>query len=131
MPENFFLDNPDLQFRLEQIDLREVLELKEKGYANSQRYPAAPRTYADAKSNYQLLLEELGEICAKVIAPRAAEADAEGAQWAEGEVRYAAATEAALQTLKQADLLGVTLPWEYGGLNLPESIYQMMIELIA
>ena len=29
MSENFFLDNPDLQFRLEQLDLREVLEFKE------------------------------------------------------------------------------------------------------
>lgn len=131
MAENFFLDNPDLQFRLAQADLREVLEIKENGYANSQRYPAAPRSYADAKDNYRVLLEALGEICAQVIAPRAAEADEEGAQLAEGEVRYAAATQAALKALKQADLMGVTLPWEYGGLNLPGSIYQMMIELIA
>ena len=31
MSENFFLDNPDLQLRLENLDLREVLERKEKG----------------------------------------------------------------------------------------------------
>ena len=35
MSQNFFLDNPDLQLRLEHLDLREVLELKEKGYAES------------------------------------------------------------------------------------------------
>jgi 3-(methylthio)propanoyl-CoA dehydrogenase len=131
MVDNFFLDNPDLQFRLSALDLREALALKERGYTGAQRYPAAPRSYADAKDNHRLLLELLGEICARVIAPRAAEADLEGAQFEDGEVHYAAATQAALAALRQADLLGVTLPWEYGGLNVPESVYAMMIELVA
>ena len=33
--------------------------------------------------------------------------------------------------LKQADLMGAMLPWEYGGLNLPESIFQMMVEIVS
>ena len=32
MSDNYFLDNIDLQFRLEQLKLQEVLEIKEKGY---------------------------------------------------------------------------------------------------
>ena len=32
MSDNFFLDNSDLQFRLEQLELQDVLEIKEKGY---------------------------------------------------------------------------------------------------
>ena len=51
MSENFFLDNPDLQFRLEHLDLREVVELKENGYSESGIYATAPRNYADAKDN--------------------------------------------------------------------------------
>ncbi|HEY5118883.1 MAG TPA: hypothetical protein VII90_05465, partial [Anaerolineales bacterium] len=78
MTANFFLDNPDLQFRLAQMDLREVLELKEKGYSEAALYPTAPRNYEDAVDNYRILLEVLGEICATRVAPRAAEADEEG-----------------------------------------------------
>ncbi len=131
MAENFFLDNQDLQFRLEQLDLSEVVELKEKGYSYCVRYPNAPRHYPDAKDNYRLLLEVLGEIAAQVIAPRAAEADDEGAHFKQGRVEYAAATQEAIQALKQAELMGAMLPWEYGGLNLPETIYHMMVEVVS
>lgn len=131
MTDNFFLDNLDLQFRLEQLELQDVIDMKEKGYQYSQEYPAAPRHYADAKDNYRLLLEVLGEICAKVIAPRAAEADQEGAHYEDGQVTYTAATQEGLLALKQADLMGAMLPWEYGGLNLPESVFQMMVEIVS
>ena len=131
MSENFFLDNPDLQFRLEQLDLREVLELKEKGYSEADIYPTAPRNYADARDNYRIVLDVLGEICGERVAPRAAEADEEGAHYENGEVTYAAATRDAIEALRQAELFGAMLSREYGGLNLPESIYQMMVEMVA
>jgi alkylation response protein AidB-like acyl-CoA dehydrogenase len=131
MSDNFFLDNADLQFRLQRLELTDVLEIKEKGYQYSQDYPAAPRHYEDAKDNYRLLLEVLGEICARVIAPRAGEADLEGAHFEDGQVTYAAAIQEDLLALKQADLMGAMLPWEYGGLNLPESIFQMMVEIVS
>ncbi|MGD0248854.1 MAG: acyl-CoA dehydrogenase family protein [Candidatus Limnocylindrales bacterium] len=131
MSENFFLDNPDLQFRLEQLDLREALELKEKAYSETELYPGAPRNYADAKDNYRIVLEILGEICGERIAPRAAEADEEGAHFENGEVTYSAPTLDAIEALRQAELFGAMLPREYGGLNLPESIYQMMVEVVA
>jgi len=131
MSENFFLDNPDLQFRLEHLDLREVLELKEKGYSESDLYPTAPRNYADAKDNYRIVLDVLGEVCGERIAPRAAEADEEGAHYDGGEVTYAAPTLAAIEALRQAELFGAMLSRQYGGLNLPESVYQMMVEIVA
>ena len=131
MAENFFLDNLDLQFHLDKLDLRRVVELKEKGYSNYGQYPSAPRHYDDAKDNYRLLLEVLGEVCATQIAPRAAEADEEGAHFDHGDVTYAAATQDAIHALKQAELMGAMLPWQYGGLNLPETIYQMMVEMVS
>jgi alkylation response protein AidB-like acyl-CoA dehydrogenase len=131
MSDNFFLDNEDLQFRLEQLNLEEPLQIKEKGYSEADEYPTAPRNYADAKDNYAIVLEVLGEICAERIAPRAAEADEEGAHFEDGVVSYTAATQDALAALKQAELFGVMLPRDVGGLNLPESIYQMMVEIIA
>ncbi len=131
MIDNFYLDNPDLQFRLEQLDLREVLELKEKGYAEAGHYPTAPRNYADAKDNYRMILEVMGEICATRVAPRAAEADEEGVHFANGQVEYAKATRDAIDALRQAGLFGSMLPRKYGGLFLPESIYQMMVEIVS
>ena len=131
MSDNFFTDNLDIQFRLDQLDLREVLELKENNYVYAHKYPAAPRHYADAKDNYRLMLEVLGDICANVVAPRAAEADEEGAQFRDGEVYYSAPTQAALDAFNQAELMGAMLPWEYGGMNIPETIYQLMIDMVS
>lgn len=131
MPENFYLDNQDLKFRLEQVDLSEIVAIKEKGYTCHVEYPSAPASYADAVENYGLMLEVLGDICARIIAPQAAKADEQGAQFQAGQVEYAAPTQAALQALKQAELTGAMLPWEYGGLNLPETIYQMMVEIVS
>jgi alkylation response protein AidB-like acyl-CoA dehydrogenase len=131
MPENFFLDNPDLQYHLQHTDLRQVVALKEKNYTYHEKYPAAPRHYHDAQDNYRRILTVLGEICATRLAPRAAEADEEGAQLRDGKVHYAAATQDALNALKQADLMGVMLPWEYGGMNLPETIFLMMTEMLT
>ena len=131
MPENFFTDNADLQFRLEQLDLSQVVELHEDGYRYQDLYPGAPRNYRDAKDNYRLLLTALGEICATRVAPQAAAADAEGAHLEHGRVTYAAATCEALELLRQAGLMGTVLPWEYGGLNLPGTVYRLMIEVVA
>ncbi len=129
--DNFYQDNPDLQFRLQQIDLQEVVRIKEKGYTQHAQYPTAPRSYADAIENYGLMLEVLGEICATVVAPQASQADEEGARFENGEVYYAQVTSEALETLRQAELMGAMLPWEYGGLNLPETVYAMMVEMIS
>jgi alkylation response protein AidB-like acyl-CoA dehydrogenase len=131
MADNFFLDNADLQFRLQRLGLREVVEIKEKGYALAAQYSSAPRNYADAIDNYRLMLEVLGEIAANVIAPRAAEADEEGTHLQDGQVTYAAATQDALYALRQAELMGAMLPREYGGLNLPETVFQMMVEIVS
>jgi len=131
MAGNFFSDNPDLQYHLERLDIEEAVELNEDGYRYRGQYPGAPRNYADAKDNYRRLLGLLGEICANDIAPRAAEADEEGVHLEAGRVTYAQAIQEGLNLLRQADLMGALLPWEHGGLNLPSSVLQMMIEIIS
>jgi alkylation response protein AidB-like acyl-CoA dehydrogenase len=131
MSENFYLDNPDIQFRLAQIDLAEALELKEKGYSQTEKFPGSPRNYADAKDNYAIVLSVMGEICGERVAPRAAEADEEGAHFEDGIVTYTAPTLDAIQAFKEAGLFGAMLPREFGGLNLPESIYSMLVEIVA
>ena len=131
MGENFFTDNTDLQNHLDALDLEEVVSILEEGYRFHEQYPGAPRNYADAKENYRMLLELLGSVCATDIAPRAGEADEVGAQFHEGEVILPEATRYGMERLRQADLMGVMLPWEYDGLNVPESVLAMMIEMIS
>ncbi len=131
MAGNFYTDNVDLLHQLDRLDLEEAVEILEDGYRYQDKYPGAPRNYADAKDNYRLLLTVLGDICANQIAPRAAEADEEGVRLENGRVVYAQATQAGLDLLRQADLMGVMLPWEYGGLNVPTTVLQMMIEILS
>ncbi len=131
MSDNFFFDNADLVYHLDKLDIEEAVNVLEKGYSYSDEYPGAPRNYADAKDSYRLILSTLGEIAAKYLEPRAAEADEQGVQLRDGRVTYADATQEGLELLRQAELMGALLPWEYGGLNLPGSILQMMVEIVS
>jgi alkylation response protein AidB-like acyl-CoA dehydrogenase len=131
MAENFFTDNLDLRRYLKKIDLSEVVEILENDYRYHEQHPAAPRNYADAMDNYRLMLEVVGDICANHAAPRAAEADEVGVCCTDGCVTYADATLDVMTLFRQADIVGATLPWEYGGMNLPETILQMVVEIIS
>ncbi len=131
MAENYFTDNPDLLYHFDKLDLSEVVEILEDGFRYHDEYLDAPRNYADAKDSYRLLLNLLGDICSDSVAPRAAEAAEEGVRCEDGQVTLAKATEEVLDLLRQADLMGAMLPREYGGLNLPQTIFQMMIEMIS
>jgi alkylation response protein AidB-like acyl-CoA dehydrogenase len=131
MAENFFTDNLDLQRYLKKIDLGEVVGILEDGYRYHEEHAAAPRNYADAMDNYRLMLEVVGDICANRAAPRAAEADEAGVSCDDGRVTYADATLDVMGFFRQADIVGATLPWEYGGMNLPETILQMVVEVIS
>ncbi|MGD8475159.1 MAG: acyl-CoA dehydrogenase family protein, partial [Anaerolineae bacterium] len=131
MSDNFFTDNADLMYHLDRLDIEEAVKIFEKDYSYSEQYPGAPRNYADAKDSYRLILSTLGEIAAKYLEPRAAEADEQGVQLKDGRVSYADATQDGLELLRQAELMGALLPWEYGGLNLPGSILQMMVEIVS
>jgi alkylation response protein AidB-like acyl-CoA dehydrogenase len=131
MAENFFTDNLDLQRYLKKIDLSEVVGILEDGYRYHEEHAAAPRNYVDAMDNYRLMLEVVGDICANHAAPRAAEADEVGVSCEDGRVTYADATLEAMDFFYQADIVGATLPWEYGGMNLPETILQMVVEIMS
>jgi alkylation response protein AidB-like acyl-CoA dehydrogenase len=128
---NFFTDNPDIAFHFGRLDLREVVALAEGGYAQSREYPFAPVNYEDAVENYRRVLEVVGDLAANYIAPRAASVDAEGASLSDGRVEYAAGTRSNLRELAQADLLGMVLPRQYGGLQFPFTIYMMATEIIS
>jgi 3-(methylthio)propanoyl-CoA dehydrogenase len=128
---NYFTDNTDLLFHFERLDLREPAEVLEDGYRYSKEHPHAPVDYRDAMDNYKKLLEIVGELAANGIAERAMEVDESGALFANGKVDYAPGTRKNLEQLSQADLMGVIIPHQYGGLNCPFTVYTMAVEIVA
>ncbi len=128
---NLFTDNPDMLFHFDNLDLAEITGLVEEDYREYGEYSYAPKDYEDARDNYRKVLEIVGDIAGNVVAPRAAEVDEEGSHFNNGKVTYAAGTINSLKQLSQADLMGMTLPRKYGGLNFPTSIYVMAVEMIS
>jgi len=128
---NFYLDNPDIEYLLRRIDLSEVSRLRERDFAEAEEYDYAPSDADDALQNYLKVLELIGDIAGEHIAPRAEEVDKEGAQCSKGEVCYAPGTLEALKMLSDAELMGITLPRRYGGLNFPVTVYAAAIEIVS
>ena len=128
---NFFLDNPDLLFRFESLDLARAVELREDGFKEAHEFAYAPADIDDARDSYRRVLELAGDIAAEYVAPRAEGVDRIGSRLVEGEVCYPAPMAESLERLRQADLMGMTLPRRYGGLSLPVSIATMVIEMIS
>ena len=128
---NYFLDNPDILYHFDRLDLKEVVELTEENFSQAGKFDYAPVNYEDAMENYRKVLEVVGDIAANYIAPRAADIDEEGALFKDGKVTYAKGTKEALDMLSKAELMGMILPREYGGLNFPTTIYMMAVEMIS
>jgi len=128
---NFFTDNSDLVYRFNNIDLREVVDLAENNYEEAKKYAHAPVNYEDAIENFKKILEVIGDIAGNFIAPRAAAVDEEGAVFHDGKVTYAKGTRESLDLLSKAEMMGMILPHEYGGLNFPTTIYMLAVEMIS
>jgi hypothetical protein len=128
---NFYTDNPDIRFYLKNMDLSEIIRLRENGFRERELYDYAPSDEADALDNYDRVLSLLGEIAGERIAMRAPEVDKEGTHFENGKVTYAVGIAKDIDELAQADLMGFTLPRKYGGLNLPSVAYTMGIEMVS
>jgi hypothetical protein len=131
---NFFLDNEDIQFLFNHIDLVELARIQEDDFVHANGDPAGygPRDAADAVDNYHRVLEIVGEVAGEVVAPSAEQVDREGNTLNEdGTVTLHPLVQENLKRLTQADLMGFTLPRRYGGLNCPCLIYTMATEMIS
>ena len=128
---NFFTDNEDILDYMQNTDLRVLVMLQERNYAEADEYGYAPADYEDAIDNYRRVLEVSGGIAGDFIAPRAEDVDRDGAHFEDGVVTYARGTREALDQLRKADLMGFTLPRRYGGLNMPVLLYTAAIEMVS
>lgn len=128
---NFFTDNKDIQYYLNDIRLSRIIELREKEYTENNKYSFAPENFEDAIDNCYRVLSLVGEISAETLAPNAQDVDNEGCKLENNEVSYAAGTQEALKRFSQAELMGFTISRKYGGLNFPLTTYMMAIEIVS
>ena len=128
---NFYTDNQDLLFTLKNLDLEEVVAVREHDYTDAQKYDGSPVDYADAMDNYDRVLTVVGEVAGERIAPRSRQIDEEGPHFENGVVTYHPLTVKNLEDLRRAGVSGVMLPRHYGGLNFPTTIYTMMTEMVS
>jgi alkylation response protein AidB-like acyl-CoA dehydrogenase len=128
---NFYTDNADLRQTLHSLDLARIVRLREDGYAQARDFAYAPQDFEDALDSYERTLEIAGDLAGEYIEPRAEGADRAGSELIQGEVCYAPGIAEGLERLKQADLMGLTLPRKYGGLNFPVSVSVMVIEMVS
>ncbi len=128
---NFYTDNPELKHYLSHPMMEKIVELKERGYADAEKYDYAPSDYADAQDSYDKVLEIVGEICGDTIAPNAEDVDHQGPHVENNRVVYADGTARNLEACRKAGLMGMAMPRRYGGLNFPITPYIMAADIVS
>jgi alkylation response protein AidB-like acyl-CoA dehydrogenase len=131
MAGNFYTDNPDIEYNLERLNLRELADLLEDGYEESRTYDFAPENADDARENYLNICKIAGELCAGPICERAAQIDREGNICKDGDVIYHPLIQKDIEDFRKAQLLGLSLPRRYGGTNMPQTIKVAVLEMVS
>ena len=128
---NRYKDTPELEARMHSPLMERIVELKENFYAEAGKYDYAPQDFADAMDNYSRVLELTGSVCEDVIAPNAERVDREGSHCSGGRVQYSEGTAQNLKVMHQAGMSGFGLPRQYGGLNMPVTVFSAVCEMIS
>lgn len=128
---NFYKDNDGLKFQLSHPLMKKIVDLKERNYADKDKYDYAAVDFDDAIDNYDKVLEIVGEICGETLAPNAEGVDHDGPTVENNRVIYAKGTQENHDTLAQAGLYGMSLPRQYGGLNFSMVPYVMAAEIVS
>ena len=128
---NFYTDNEDLKFHLTHPLMEKMVSLKERNFADKDKYDYAPVDFEDTMDNYDKVLEIIGEIAGDIIAENAESVDHDGPVLENNQVKYAKGTRQNYDVMHQAGVVGISLPRKYGGLNFSFVPYVMSAELVA
>lgn len=128
---NYYTDQPEIAFHLEHPLMKRIVELKERNYADKDKYDEAPVNYEDAIENYKRILDITGDVAANIIEPNSESVDLEGPHLSDNRMHYASKTYENLDATRKAGLWGVSMPRQYGGLNLPNVVFSMLSEMIS
>ena len=128
---NYFTDNPDIKLNLERLDLKTLADIVEGDYSNAKEHDFAPANREEAAQNYLDILEVVGDICAGQIFERSRQIDEEGHICENGDVTMNPLVLENLNDFKEMNLMGISLPYEHGGLNMPQTIKIAIIEMVS
>ena len=128
---NFYQDNEALKYHLHHPMMRRIVELKERNFADAEKYDYAPIDFEDAMDSYERVLEIAGEIAGDIIAPNAESVDAEGPKVVDGHVVYASGTQENIDAVRRAGLMGISMPRRYNGLNFSNVPYIMANDIVS
>ena len=128
---NFYTDNPALKHYLGHPLMKKIVDLKERNFADADKYDYAPQDFDDAMDSYDKVLEIVGEICGDIIAENAEDVDHNGPRVENGHVIYAEGTQKNLDACRKAGLMGMAMPRRYGGLNFPITPYIMAADIVS
>ncbi|MDE6265889.1 MAG: acyl-CoA dehydrogenase family protein [Muribaculaceae bacterium] len=128
---NFYTDNPDLKLHLKHPLMEKIVALKERNFADADKFDYAPADFADAMDNYDKVLDIVGEICGDVIAGNAEDVDHQGPRVENSRVIYADGTQKNLDVCRKAGLMGMAMPRRFGGLNFPITPYIMAADIVS
>ncbi|MDO4334722.1 MAG: Acyl-CoA dehydrogenase C-terminal domain-containing protein [Bacteroidales bacterium] len=128
---NFYTDNPNLKAHLQHPLMKKIVELKERNFADADKYDYAPLDFEDAMDSYDKVLEVVGEICGDVIAENAESVDHDGPRVENNRVIYAEGTKKNLEACRKAGLMGMSMPRRLGGLNFPITPYIMAADIVS
>ena len=128
---NYYTDHPELEFHLHHPLMKRIVELKERNFEDKDKFEDAPVDYDDAIENYHRILEITGDIAANIIEPNSESVDLEGPHLENGRMIYASKTYENLDATREAGLWGISMPRRYGGLNIPNTTFSMLSEVIS
>ncbi len=129
---NFYKDNEDILFLFKNMDIPGVANAVEEGFKFAKDFDYAPTNLAEATENYDLVLDAIGKLSGDFIWPRSEGIDRQGSHLCEdGKVKYADGIKESLEMLAKADVMGFTLPYRFGGLNCPNIVYSIAIEIVS
>ena len=111
--------------------MKRIVELKEREYADKDQFADAPVNYDDAIENYKRLLDITGDVAANIIEPNSESVDLEGPHLENGRMIYASKTYENLDATRKAGLWGISMPRRFGGLNVPNTVFSMLSEIIS
>lgn len=128
---NYYTDHPEIEFHLSHPLMKRIVDLKERNYEDKDKFADAPVCYEDAIENYKRILNITGDVAANIIEPNSEDVDLEGPHLENGRMIYASKTYENLDATRKAGLWGVSMPRRYGGLNLPNTTFSMLSEIIS
>ena len=137
---NYFSDNPELvEYFQYFVDWPAVIAQYEDGFKDAARYKEtadenyalAPASNEDAIDFYRTILESIGNLVGKELAPVAQEMDRIGLKYDNGRVIFPESMVRVYKEMQAAGLQPYAFPRNVGGIGLPASAQAVLMEILG